>query len=232
MWKTRGKTDEEEVDYFHSTPIKRWSIGLVKFVSFLVTLMAGVVLGLSLSTNFSRYYNLQTELFFPRTMYMANCDKDCLSMKSFLGPTHLMHGMTDEELFWRASLVPKMEEYPFERVPKVAFLFLTRGPLPFKPLWERFFMGHKGLYSIYIHSIPDYKLNVTEDSVFYSRQIPSEVRLAILSTFQILLSLLILTGLVTQWHAFSLTISYMMLDLLDAGNSQIVKGKSFSRAML
>ncbi|KAJ8467374.1 hypothetical protein OPV22_029926 [Ensete ventricosum] len=174
MWKTRAKTDEEEVVYFHLTPIKGWSIGLVKFVSFLVTLMAGVVLGLSLSTNFSRYYNLQTELFFPRTMYMANCDKDCLSMKSFLGPTHLMHGMTDEELFWRASMVPKMEEYPFERVPKVAFMFLTRGPLPFMPLWERFFMGHKGLYSIYIHSIPDYKLNVTEDSVFYSRQIPSE----------------------------------------------------------
>ncbi|WOL16081.1 hypothetical protein Cni_G24863 [Canna indica] len=177
MWKgmkLRAKSDEEAVDYFPPSPRKDWSIGLMKLVSVLVIFMGGIVLGLSLSANFTRYYNSQTELFFPTKLYVSNCDKDSSSIRSFIEQTHLMHGMTDEELFWRASLVPKMEEYPFERVPKVAFLFLTRGPLPFAPLWERFFRGHKGLYSIYVHALPDYKLDVTENSVFYGRQIPSE----------------------------------------------------------
>ncbi|KAJ3678018.1 hypothetical protein LUZ60_001821 [Juncus effusus] len=29
-----------------------------------------------------------------------------------------MHSLKDEELFWRASVAPQMEEYPFERIPK------------------------------------------------------------------------------------------------------------------
>lgn len=182
MWKL---TRNEEEDYFPSSPRKDWSIGLMKFVLALGILMMGVVLGLCLSSNFTHNFNSRTELFFPSTMYSMNCDKDSLSIKSFLGPTHLQHSMTDEELFWRASLVPHMEEYPFNRVPKVAFLFLTRGPLPFVPLWERFFKGHKGLYSIYVHTLPDYKLNVNDDSAFYGRQIPSEVSTLFQTTFQI-----------------------------------------------
>lgn len=70
--------------------------------------------------------------------------------------------------------MPKVQEYPFKRVPKVAFMFLTRGPLPFSSLWDAFFKGHEGLFSVYIHSLPDYKLNVSKNSAFYERQIPSE----------------------------------------------------------
>ncbi|KAG0496509.1 hypothetical protein HPP92_001027 [Vanilla planifolia] len=82
--------------------------------------------------------------------------------------------MNDDELFWRATMMPKVQEYPFKRVPKVAFMFLTRGPLPFTPLWDRFFKGHEGLYSVYVHALPDYKFNVSKNSSFYKRQIPSE----------------------------------------------------------
>ena len=35
----------------------------------------------------------------------------------------------------------KMEDFPFNRVPKVAYLFMTRGLLPFALLWDRFFRG-------------------------------------------------------------------------------------------
>ncbi|CAD5189530.1 glycosyltransferase BC10-like [Musa acuminata AAA Group] len=178
MWnemKLKSKADHEEVDYFSWSPQKDRSIGrLVRFVSFLVVFTGGIVLGLSVSAHYSRYFNSQTELFFPRTMYEANCDKEGSSFKSFAQPTNLIHSMTDDELNWRASMVPKMDEYPFQRVPKVAFLFMTRGPLPFVPLWDRFFKGHKGLYSIYVHTLPDYKLNVSGTSAFYGRQIPSE----------------------------------------------------------
>ncbi|CAL9759560.1 unnamed protein product [Musa acuminata subsp. burmannicoides] len=90
-------------------------------------------------------------------------------------PSDLMHSMSDEELFWRASWVPLVKKYPFKWVPKVAFMFLTRGPLPLSPLWERFFRGNEGRYSIYVHTHPSYKINFTSDSVFFKRQIPSKV---------------------------------------------------------
>ncbi|KAG8042997.1 hypothetical protein GUJ93_ZPchr1152g33317 [Zizania palustris] len=90
-------------------------------------------------------------------------------------PDRVEHAMTDEELLWRASFAPRVRQYPFRRVPKMAFMFLTRGPLPLAPLWERFFRGHEDRYSIYIHALPSYRANFTSDSVFYRRQIPSKV---------------------------------------------------------
>nr|TKW29841.1 hypothetical protein SEVIR_3G421400v2 [Setaria viridis] len=55
-------------------------------------------------------------------------------------PPTAWHDMTDEELLWVASWRPtRTGRYPYRRVPKVAFLFLTRGLLPLAPLWERFF---------------------------------------------------------------------------------------------
>ncbi|KAL0429883.1 UNVERIFIED_CONTAM: hypothetical protein Sradi_0614300 [Sesamum radiatum] len=83
--------------------------------------------------------------------------------------------MNDTELFWRASFVPKIEKYPFDRTPKIAFMFLTRGPLPLAPLWEKFLKGKEKLYSIYIHSLPSYQPEFLPSSAFYGRQIPSQV---------------------------------------------------------
>ncbi|XP_043694627.1 glycosyltransferase BC10-like [Telopea speciosissima] len=90
-----------------------------------------------------------------------------------------MHEMNDKELLWRASMVPRIDNN--KGAPKLAFLFLTRGPLPLAPLWEKFFKGHDhGLYSIYVHcSDPFFKESVPPQpgSVFYGRRIPSkEVR--------------------------------------------------------
>lgn len=39
-----------------------------------------------------------------------------------------------------------------DRPGKIAFLFLTRGPMPLGRLWRRFFRGHQGEYVIHIHS--------------------------------------------------------------------------------
>ncbi|KAL3844222.1 hypothetical protein ACJIZ3_001625 [Penstemon smallii] len=95
--------------------------------------------------------------------------------QSIKPPSNLMHEMSDEELLWRASFVPRVKKFPFERVPKVAFMFLTKGPLPLAPLWERFFKGHEGRYSIYVHSLPSFQPEFASTSVFYKRQIPSKV---------------------------------------------------------
>ncbi|KAK6266557.1 hypothetical protein QUC31_017394 [Theobroma cacao] len=87
----------------------------------------------------------------------------------------LMHNMTEKELLWRASMAPRIEESSHDQhAPKVAFMFLTAGPLPLAPLWEKFFKGNEGLYSIYVHSHPDYTETVPETSVFYGRRIPSK----------------------------------------------------------
>ncbi|RWR92939.1 Glycosyl transferase [Cinnamomum micranthum f. kanehirae] len=171
----RSRVDEGEGDKLSGTSSKDWSIGLVKVVSFLVIFVAGIVIGLSVSAHGVRNFSSRTELFFPTPNYPPVCEnKDCLSIWSFINPGQLTHEMTDEEIFWRASMVPRKEEYPYKRVPKVAFLFLTRGPLPLAPLWDRFFHGHEELYSVYVHAPPGYKLDVSETSAFYGRQIPSQ----------------------------------------------------------
>lgn len=105
----------------------------------------------------------------------------------------IMHNMSDEELLWRASMVPKRIDYPYRTwPPKVAFLFLVRGEIPFGPLWERFFKGHKELYTIYVHSDPSYNESVVKDSVFYRRRIPSKVSITCLILIQPLILFLFL----------------------------------------
>ncbi|CAN1243115.1 Glycosyltransferase BC10 [Linum perenne] len=95
--------------------------------------------------------------------------------KEKVGPKcTVCHEMNDKELMWRASMVPKIDKVPYKRVPKVAFMFLTRGDLPLAPLWELFFRGHEGFYSIYVHNLPSYNATDPVGSVFYGRRIPSQ----------------------------------------------------------
>ncbi|GAV65865.1 LOW QUALITY PROTEIN: Branch domain-containing protein [Cephalotus follicularis] len=97
-------------------------------------------------------------------------------LRDWTAPQDLWHSMTDEELMWRASMVPHIAEYPYNRTPKVAFMFLSRGRLPLAPLWEKFFKGHQGLYSIYLHASPEFTHEAPQSSIFYKRMIPSKVR--------------------------------------------------------
>ncbi|KAL9235064.1 hypothetical protein vseg_009862 [Gypsophila vaccaria] len=82
--------------------------------------------------------------------------------------------MEDNELLSKAlSIEHKIEEYN-NSPPKIAFMFLVRGALPLAPLWDKFFQGHQGLYSIYVHASPTYNEIYSKDSVFYDRRIPSK----------------------------------------------------------
>ncbi|KAF7032530.1 LOW QUALITY PROTEIN: hypothetical protein CFC21_043692 [Triticum aestivum] len=86
------------------------------------------------------------------------------------------HNMSDEELLWAASFEPRAQRRPHRRAtPKVAFLFLTRGPLPLAPLWERFFNSTgRELFSVYVHTTPGYRLDFPPSSPFHHRQVPSK----------------------------------------------------------
>ncbi|KAK1585716.1 hypothetical protein QYE76_037747 [Lolium multiflorum] len=99
-----------------------------------------------------------------------------MAFTDFLAPSAgVMHNMTDEELLWRASMAPRMKSQPKHVIaPKIAFLFLVRGDLPLRPLWDKFFEGHDELYSIYVHASPDYAGSPPAESPFYGRMIPSQ----------------------------------------------------------
>jgi hypothetical protein len=85
------------------------------------------------------------------------------------------HDMSDAELLWRASVGALRRPRSGSLTPKIAYMFVTRGPLPLGPLWERYFKGHGDLYSIYIHAHPNYMPTFPPGSVFYRRNIPSKV---------------------------------------------------------
>ena len=59
-------------------------------------------------------------------------------------------------------------------IPKLAFLVLTRGPMPLEPLWERFFSGAHGKFSIYVHVAPGFNGLDTSSRLFGSALIRSE----------------------------------------------------------
>lgn len=181
----RSRNEKEEIEKH---------VGLLKLaqvLSFLVVFVAGVVLGLVTSSHINQHFVSKTEVYSfinhfstdapgvkgDNCTIVRDCEKveDCSSLNAFLRPKNLTHHMSDNELFWRSSMVPKKEGFPYKRVPKVAFMFLTRGPLPLLPLWERFFQGHEKLFSIYVHALPGYKLNVSTSSAFHAREIPSQV---------------------------------------------------------
>jgi hypothetical protein len=86
--------------------------------------------------------------------------------------------MDDDELFSRASMIRGSQNFGRDQhVRKIAFMFLTKGPIPLAPLWEKFFRGHEGLYTIYVHHHPSYNDSVPKGSVFHGRRIPSKVSL-------------------------------------------------------
>lgn len=167
---------------------------LLQIVSLLVVFVAGVVIGLAASAHINKFIGSQTDIYSFINHFStlppegSTCtiargceeDGDCLRADLFLGHKNLTHNMSDTELLWRASLVPMKEDYPFKRLPKVAFMFLTMGPLPMLPLWEKFFQGYPRLFSIYVHATPGYYLNVSITSPFYGRQITSQVSSVIL----------------------------------------------------
>ncbi|CAA0809030.1 Core-2/I-branching beta-1-6-N-acetylglucosaminyltransferase family protein [Striga hermonthica] len=108
-------------------------------------------------------------------LYSNHSSNATRSFMELISPSHLWHSMSDEELMWRASMTPRVTDYPFNRTPKVAFMFLTRERLPLAPLWEMFFRGHEGLFTIYLHTLPQFDNEPDKASVFYKRRIPSKL---------------------------------------------------------
>jgi hypothetical protein len=165
------------VDDFKGMFTRKESTCVARGIMLLVIFAVGIVAGLwTAARPRAQHHMTYNNIVFPTTVY-TDGDDGAGGFAAFVAPTQLMHDMTDEQLFWRASMVPVAAAYPFKRVPKVAFMFLAgRGALPLAPLWERFFRGHEGQFSVYVHAPPGLAINFSTDSPFYGRQIPSQVR--------------------------------------------------------
>ncbi|XP_062188330.1 glycosyltransferase BC10-like [Phragmites australis] len=75
----------------------------------------------------------------------------------------------DLALFRRATLDAGAGAAVSAAPSKVAFLFLTNSDLTFGPLWERFFAGHEGRFSVYVHADPAAQLLLPPTPSFRGR---------------------------------------------------------------
>ncbi|XP_010929377.1 glycosyltransferase BC10 isoform X1 [Elaeis guineensis] len=80
---------------------------------------------------------------------------------------------TDDELAARVVIrdILSMPSIPSKN-PKIAFMFLSPGSLPFEKLWEKFFLGHEGRFSIYVHASREKPVHVSP--LFIGRDIRSD----------------------------------------------------------
>ncbi|WOG89351.1 hypothetical protein DCAR_0208589 [Daucus carota subsp. sativus] len=142
---------------------------------FLLFLGVGIAF-IIISMLMSRHFYVDNVIIPATSNRVQPCFQEPLSFRSWIKPpSTVWHTMNDSQLFWRASFDPQITSYPFKRVPKIAFMFLTRGPLPMARLWDRYFKGHEEHYSVYIHALPSYVEDYPPSSAFYRRQIPSQV---------------------------------------------------------
>ncbi|KAG5098394.1 hypothetical protein JHK82_048248 [Glycine max] len=90
-----------------------------------------------------------------------------------LPPAAHTRELTDAEVESRVVINEILNSYSMHtKKPKVAFLFLSPGSLPFEKLWHMFFQGHEGKFSVYVHSSKEKPTHVS--SFFVGREIHSE----------------------------------------------------------
>ena len=156
--------------------IREWPTKLSKVFCLFLTLGVGVLLGIVASLHLMGYFRdgMMSSLIMagaPAT-HQQHVHLHVIAANDWQS---FHHNMGDEELLWRASMVPHRPGLPVRRTPKVAFMFLTVGAIPLAPLWEKFFKGHQDLFNIYIHSLPDYEPSEQPTSVFFGRHVLSRV---------------------------------------------------------
>ncbi|XP_057459539.1 glycosyltransferase BC10-like [Actinidia eriantha] len=98
--------------------------------------------------------------------------KGCDSFSHWLPPTPARE-FTDDEIASRVVIKDILSAPPTQsKNPKIAFLFLTPGALPFERLWDKFFHGHEGRFSVYVHASKDKPLHFSR--YFINREIRSD----------------------------------------------------------
>ncbi|KAF8400205.1 hypothetical protein HHK36_013501 [Tetracentron sinense] len=96
----------------------------------------------------------------------------CKSLSEWLPPAPA-RAFTDEEITSRVVISDILKMPPIQSEnPKIAFMFLTPGLLPFEKLWDKFFHGHEDRFSVYIHASREKSVHMSR--YFADREIRSE----------------------------------------------------------
>ncbi|KAB1996159.1 hypothetical protein ES319_D13G212500v1 [Gossypium barbadense] len=98
---------------------------------------------------------------------------DCTLLNQPPAPKIPTRELTDDETISQVVIKEILKTPPVEsNNPKIAFLFLTPGQLPFEPLWAKFFQGHEGRFSVYVHASKEKPVHTSH--YFMGRDIHSE----------------------------------------------------------
>ncbi|ESQ54224.1 hypothetical protein EUTSA_v10025381mg [Eutrema salsugineum] len=105
-----------------------------------------------------------------RACYMIS-SRGCKALADWLPPS--LREYSDDEIAARV-VIREILSYPpvIRKNSKVAFMFLTPGTLPFERLWNRFFQGHEGKFSVYIHASKERPVHYSR--YFVNREIRSD----------------------------------------------------------
>ncbi|KZV49009.1 hypothetical protein F511_09605 [Dorcoceras hygrometricum] len=96
----------------------------------------------------------------------------CKALQSWLPPLPAIE-LTDEEIASRVVIRDILNmAFNTSTSPKVAFLFLTPGALPFEKLWDKFFQGNEGRFSTYVHASKGKPVHLSR--YFLNREIRSD----------------------------------------------------------
>ncbi|XVE71876.1 hypothetical protein DITRI_Ditri10aG0186900 [Diplodiscus trichospermus] len=96
--------------------------------------------------------------------------RGCKALADWLPPAPARE-LTDEEIAARVVFREILNTPPQSKNSKIAFMFLTPSSLPFEKLWDMFFRGHEGKFSIYIHASKEKPVHVSR--YFLNREIRS-----------------------------------------------------------
>ncbi|KAL2942227.1 50S ribosomal protein L13 [Bienertia sinuspersici] len=164
---------------------------LTVLILYFLVFVCGIIIGTTYSTNidignlFVTFKVINTtNSSYPPPLILSTTSSSPLPpplWEPSSAPTFL-HNMEDEQLLQRANSIAHKDKMNNNKTidkilvskPKIAFMFLVRGALPLGPLWDKFFRGYEGLYTIYVHASPLYNQTYPKHSVFHGRRIPSK----------------------------------------------------------
>ncbi|KAA8535775.1 hypothetical protein F0562_030791 [Nyssa sinensis] len=96
----------------------------------------------------------------------------CKAFSNWLPPAPARE-YTDEEIASRVVIRDILNTPPIQlKNPKIAFMFLIPGSLPFEKLWDKYFHGHEGKFSVYVHASKQKPVHLSR--FFINREIHSE----------------------------------------------------------
>uniref|UniRef100_A0A5B6Z314 Core-2/I-branching beta-1,6-N-acetylglucosaminyltransferase family protein n=1 Tax=Davidia involucrata TaxID=16924 RepID=A0A5B6Z314_DAVIN len=95
----------------------------------------------------------------------------CKAFSNWLPPAPARE-FTDEEIASRVVIRDILNTQSIQsKNPKIAFLFLSPGSLPFEKLWDKFFQGHEDKFSVYVHASKEKPVHLSH--YFINREIRS-----------------------------------------------------------